>query len=177
MLQRILYIFCSENGDLQLSKDKLQSHEPTPEELIELDRVPERAGIVTRSGHICQICKFLPTTKNKYRELQVNNDPQYSEVIRGKMSYSVPGPFGEKTLQPTNQGGIALKKALHLPRAELQAGGKRLASFDEALHGETRSPGNVSEGNHQCGKDLGTQPEAPCKGKIEKRPNSMLNAI
>jgi len=32
--------------------------------------MPERAGIVTRAGHICMICGFLPTTKNKYRELQ-----------------------------------------------------------------------------------------------------------
>ncbi len=32
--------------------------------------MPERAGIVTRAGHICMLCGFLPTTKNKYRELQ-----------------------------------------------------------------------------------------------------------
>ena len=32
--------------------------------------MPERTGIVTRAGHICMICGFLPTTKNKYRELQ-----------------------------------------------------------------------------------------------------------
>ncbi|XP_059096699.1 myb-like protein Q [Tigriopus californicus] len=32
--------------------------------------MPERTGIVTRSGHICMICGHIPTTKNKYRELQ-----------------------------------------------------------------------------------------------------------
>lgn len=32
--------------------------------------MPERSGIVTRAGHICMICGFLPMTKNKYRELQ-----------------------------------------------------------------------------------------------------------
>ena len=37
-----------------------------------VSKMPERAGIVTCRGHICMLCGYLPTTKNKYRELQVS---------------------------------------------------------------------------------------------------------
>ncbi len=54
--------------------------------------MPERAGIVTRAGHICMLCHYLPTTKNKYRELQ-------DHLVRKHFSEQVPcsNARGEQT--------------------------------------------------------------------------------
>ena len=55
----------------------------------------ERSGILTKRGHICLICFFIPTTKNKYRELQdhfirQHFDVRIQEALPSKRPYACP---------------------------------------------------------------------------------------